>query len=118
MSVNKFFGGIMAAPPQFLYRDVLFHPPEADRLADRIAENIRKLIGEQSTIDSHINNLRSDWEGHQEEMFISDFNPHQKKSANLLEELRRQEQHFRSLQVTRREEYTNPAWEEYQRGKR
>jgi hypothetical protein len=118
MTVNQFSGGNMAAPPQFLTREVSIHPPEADRLADRIAEIIRKLIAEQTTVDSHINNLRSDWEGHHEEMWISDINPHQKKSANLVEEMRRQEKHFRTLMVTKREEYTNPAWEAYQKGKR
>jgi hypothetical protein len=40
LSVNQFSGGNMAAPPQFLYRDVSFHPPEADRLAEKVADLI------------------------------------------------------------------------------
>lgn len=108
----------MATPPQFLYREVLFHPPEADRLAENIAAMIRQLITEQSTVNSHVNNLRSDWEGHQKEMFISDFKPHKNKSAGFIDELRRREQFFRSLKVTRQEAYTNPAWEAYEKTKR
>jgi hypothetical protein len=42
-------------------------------------------------------------------MFISDVNPPQQKTATLLEYLRRQEQIFRTLRVTRQEEYSNPA---------
>jgi hypothetical protein len=57
--------------------------------------------------------LKSDWEGHQKEMFISAVNPPQQKTATLLEYLRRQEQIFRTLRVTRQEEYSNPAWEAY-----
>jgi uncharacterized protein YukE len=113
MQVNQFQGGKMTAPTQFLYRDVSIHPPEADRLADRIAEVIRKFTSENSTVNSHVNNLQSEWEGHHQEMFLSEVNSHQKQSANLLEELRRREQYFRTLSVTRREEYTNPAWEAY-----
>jgi hypothetical protein len=113
MKINLFSGGKMASPPQFLYRDVSFHPPEADRLAEKIAEHIRNMRSEQSHIDTHVSNLNSDWEGHHKEIFLSDVNPHQKKGSNSIEQLRKQEQYFRHLMITRREAYTNPAWDAY-----
>jgi uncharacterized protein YukE len=118
MLVNLFIGGKMTDPPQFLYRDVSFHPPEADRLADKIAEYIRKLMSEKSSIDTRVNNLNSDWEGYQKEIFISGVNPHQKKTIDLIEYLGRQKQFFHNLRVTRREAYTNPAWEACEKTKR
>jgi len=108
----------MAIPPQFLYRDVQFHPPEADRVAEKIAELIRKFTSEKSNVDGSVVSLNSDWEGHQKEMFVSDVNPHQKKGESTLDYLKRQESYFRNLRVTKREAYTNPAWESYTQGKR
>ena len=107
----------MAIPPQFLYRDVSFHPPEADRLAEKIADSIRKLTSGESKVDTSVNTMSLEWEGHHKEMFISDANPHQKKGATSIEYLKRQENFFRNLRVTRREAYTNSAWETYTKGK-
>lgn len=107
----------MTIPPQFLYRDVSFHPSEADRLADKIADSIRKLTSGESKIDTSIHTMSLEWEGHHKEMFIFDANPHQKKGVTSIENLRRQETFFRNLRVTRQEAYTNPTWEAYTKGK-
>jgi hypothetical protein len=117
MLVNHLTGGKMAIPSQFLYRDVSFHPPEADRLADKIADSIRKLTSGESKVDTSVHNMSLEWEGHHKEMFISDANPHQKKGGASIEYLKRQETFFRNLRVTRQEAYTNPAWEAYTKGK-
>ena len=107
----------MAIPPQFLYRDVSFDPPEADRLADKIADSIQKLTSGESKVDTSVHNMSLEWEGHHKEMFISDANPHQKKGGTSIEYLKRQETFFRNLRVTRQEAYTNPAWEANTKGK-
>jgi hypothetical protein len=107
----------MAIPPQILYRAVSFHPPEADRLADKIADSIRKLTSGESKVDTSLHTMSLEWEGVQKEMFISDANPHQKKGVTSVEILRRQEIFFRNLRVTRQEAYTNPAWKTYTKGK-
>jgi hypothetical protein len=108
----------MAAPPQFLYRDVSVHPPEADRLADKIAEFIRKLMSEQSKVGRSLMEMDPEWEGHQKATFFSGVNPQQKKGDCVIEYLKRQESVFRNLRVTVREAYTNPAWEAYGKGQR
>jgi hypothetical protein len=104
-------------PPQYLYRDVVFHPPEADRLADKIAEKIRQLTNGKETVLNSVNNLDFNWEGHKKEQFTTDVDPHKRKFTDHLENLIRQEKFLRALKVTRRESYPNPAWEAYQRGK-
>jgi hypothetical protein len=102
-------------PPQYLYRDVQFHPPEADRLADKILEKIRQLEGEQKKVDSSINYLDFNWEGHRKDSFITEVDPHKRAIATTLENLIKQEKFFRTIKVTRREQYINPDWENYQR---
>jgi uncharacterized protein YukE len=108
----------MAAPPQILYREVIFHPSEADRIAEKISDLIRKFQAEKGNFDDLIRNLDINWEGHQKEKFISTITPYHRKGNNLLEYLQRQLTFYKNLQVTRRESYTNPAWEVYQRGKK
>jgi len=103
-------------PPQYLYRDVLFHPPEADRLADKLAEVIRQVGAEQTGIDSSMSFLKFNWEGCRKENFLSEAAPHQNKIALEIEHLRKQESFFRKIRVTRRESYINPEWETYQKG--
>ena len=78
----------MAAPPQFLYRDVSVHPPEADRLADKIAEFIRKLMSEQSKVGRSLMEMDPEWEGHQKATFFSGVNPQQKKGGCVIEYLK------------------------------
>jgi uncharacterized protein YukE len=102
-------------PPQYLYRDVSFHPPEADRLAEKIAEKIRHIGLEKIQIDSSINALDSNWEGRQKDGFLSAVAPHRKKTAAQIEYLQQQELFFRNLKVIRREPYLNPDWEAYQK---
>jgi hypothetical protein len=109
----------MPTPPQqYLYREVQFHPPEADRLADRILEKIRQLTAEKDKVESSAKYLDFSWEGHRKEVFISEVDPHKRKNAAQLENLIKQEKFFRAIRVTRREQYTNPDWEAYQRGSR
>jgi hypothetical protein len=107
-----------SSPPQYLYRDVQFHPPEADRLADRILEKIRQLTMEKEKAESSANYLDINWEGHRKQSFISEVDPHKRKLSEQLKLLRDQEQYFRTIRVTRREQYLNPAWEAHQRGRR
>jgi uncharacterized protein YukE len=98
-------------PQQFLYRDDQIHPPEADRLADKILEHIRQLNAEKEKVETSARHLDSTWEGHRKETFVSDFDPHRRKIITQIENLMKQEKFFRSIQVTRREQYLNPAWE-------
>jgi hypothetical protein len=113
-----YLGELMATlPPQYLYRDVQFHPPEADRLADMIRDRIRLLTGEKEKVDTSANYLDFNWEGHRKERFFSEVDPSKRKFAEQLENYRKQEQFFRTIKVTRREQYTNPAWEAAQRGR-
>ncbi len=103
------------SPQQYLYRDVQIHPPEADRLADKIAERIRLLSVEKDKLESSARYLDSTWEGHRKEAFISDIDPHRRKIVAQIENLMKQEKFFRSIKVTRREQYLNPAWEASQK---
>jgi len=107
-----------SSPPQYLYRDVQFHPPEADRLADRILEKIRHVTVEKDQVNTSANYLDSNWEGHRKEAFVSEADPQKRKMIDQLEHLRKQEQFFRTIRVTRREQYVNPEWEAFQRGRR
>jgi hypothetical protein len=45
-------------------------------------------------VNSSVNTLSLEWEGHHKEMFISDANPHQKKGVTSIEYLKRQENFF------------------------
>jgi uncharacterized protein YukE len=113
------WGVIMQSPPQqYLYRDVPYHPPEADRLADKILEKIRQLTAEKDKVESSARYLDSNWEGHRKEAFVSEVDPHKRKIIAQLENLKKQEKIFRTIKVTRREQYVNPEWEAYQRGRR
>jgi uncharacterized protein YukE len=105
-------------PPQYLYRDVQFHPPEADRLADRILEKIRHLTMEKDKVGSSANYLDNNWEGNRKQAFISEVDPHKRNIITRLENLIKQEKFFRTIRVNRREQYVNPDWEAYQRGRR
>jgi uncharacterized protein YukE len=105
-------------PPQYLYRDVQYHPPEADRLADRILEKIRQLTVEKDKVKSSANYLDSNWEGRRKNAFVSEVDPNKRKLVEQLERLTKQEKFFRTVKVTRREQYVNPEWEAYQRGRR
>jgi hypothetical protein len=105
-------------PPQYLYRDVLFHPPEADRMADRIREKINQLTMEKAQVETTTRELDFTWEGNRKTAWIADAAPHKGKADESVEYLVQQENNFRNLKVTRREQYLNPDWEAYQRGKR
>jgi len=105
-------------PQQYLYRDVQFHPPEADHLADKILDKIRQLTAEKDKVESSAKYLDSNWEGHRKEVFVSEVDPHKRKIIEQLESLIKQEKFFRTIKVTRREQYVNPEWETYQRGRR
>lgn len=107
-----------SSPPQYLYRDVLYHPPEADCLAEKILDTIRLLPDKHAKVDTSAKYLDSHWEGHQREKFASEADPHKRKFLEQLDYLKRQEKYFRSLEVSRREQYVNPEWEAYQRCKR
>jgi hypothetical protein len=105
-------------PPQYLFRDVPYHPPEADRLADRILEKIRHLVMEKDKVESSKNYLDNNWEGHRKQTVISEVDPNRRKVIAQIEHLTRQEKFFRAIRVNRREQYVNPDWEAYQRGRR
>jgi uncharacterized protein YukE len=104
-------------PPQYLYRDVQFHPPEADRLADKIAQKIRELTAQKDTVHTSANNLDFSWEGQRKSKFMAEVDPHKRKLIEQIENLTRQEKFFRAIKVTRREQYVTPAWEAAQRGR-
>jgi hypothetical protein len=109
----------MQTPPQqYLYREVLFHPPEADRLAEEIFNRIRQLTAEKEKVESSYKFLDFNWEGHRKEAFFSEVDPHKSKIVAQIEHLIKQENFFRSIKVTRREQYVNPEWEAYQRSVR
>jgi uncharacterized protein YukE len=107
-----------SSPPQYLYRDVQYHPPEADRLADQILEKIRQITPEKDKVETSTNYLDTNWEGHKKSAFISEVDPNRRKFITQLENLIRQEKFFRTIRVNRREQYVNPEWEAYQRGRR
>ncbi|MBN2083756.1 MAG: hypothetical protein JW748_00930 [Anaerolineales bacterium] len=109
---------MISPPPQYLYRDVQYHPPEADRLADKILEKIRQFTMEKDKVETSSRYLDSNWEGRRKETFVSEADPHKRKTLEELEHLRKQEQYFRTIKVTRREQYVNPDWEAWQRGRR
>lgn len=106
------------SPPQYLYRDVPFHPPEADHLADKMLERIHQLTMEKDKAEFSYKYLDFNWEGHRKELFFSEIDPHKSKIIAQLENLIKQEKFFRTIKVTRREQYLNPEWEAYQRGTR
>ena len=113
-----YWGDIMQPPPpQYLYRDVSFHPPEADRLADKILEKIRQLTAEKDRLESSAKYLDFNWEGNRKEDYISDIDPHRRKIIEQLENMTKQEKFFRTIKVARREQYVNPEWEAYQRSR-
>jgi uncharacterized protein YukE len=105
-------------PPQYIWREVQFHPPEADRLADKIHEKIRQMTDELTRTNSALNPLRNNWEGHRKEAFVSQVDPHPRKLGEQIEHLRQQERTFRQIRVTRREQVPNPDYDAYQRGRR
>jgi hypothetical protein len=108
----------MQSPPQqYLYRDVPCHPPEANHLADRILVKIQELTLEKDKIESSVKYLDFNWEGHQKEVFLSEVDPYRRNILAQLENLRKQEKFFRTIKVTRKEQYINPEWEAYQRNK-
>jgi hypothetical protein len=109
---------MQSPPPQYLYRTVLFHPPESDRLADRIHAQISQLTAEKDKVESSAKYLDFSWEGHRKEAFFSESTPHKMKIAVQLENLIKQENIFRTIKVTRQEQYVNPEWESFQTGKR
>ncbi len=108
---------MQSSPPQYLYRDVPCHPPEADHLADRILVKIQQLTLEKEKIESSIKYLDINWEGHQKEIFLSEVDPRRRKIITQLENLIKQEKFFRTIKVTRKEQFINPEWEAYQRSK-
>src|SRR4030042_2829232 len=97
-----------SAPPQYLYRDVQYHPPEADRLADRILEKIRHITVEKDKVETSTNYLENTWEGNRKQAFVSAADPNRRKSIAPLETLITQEKFFRTIRVHRREQYVNP----------
>lgn len=109
---------MQSQPPQYLYRDVPYHPPEVDHLADRIHVQINQLTAEKDKMESSAKYLDFNWEGHRKESFFSEMDPHKRKVLAQLENLIEQENIFRAIKVTRREQYINPEWEAYQRGRR
>jgi hypothetical protein len=107
----------MNSPPlKFKYREVSFHPPEADRLADKLAQVIRLLRARREGFDSSLNFINSDWEGTRKENFLSEAEPHSRSIALGIEYLLSQEEYFRNITLTRREACINPEWVAYQRG--
>jgi hypothetical protein len=109
---------MQSSPQQYLYREVPYHPPEADRLADLLLNKLRLLIIEKDKVESSANYLDNSWEGHRKQSFISEVDPHKRKLSEQLKFLRDQEQFFRTIKVNRREQYVNPEWEAYQRSRR
>jgi hypothetical protein len=107
-----------SSPPQYLYRDVHYHPPEADRLADRMLEKIRQLTLARDKVDSSARFLDFNWEGHKKTVFISEADPNRRTIIVQIENLTKHERFFRTINVTRREQYVNPDWEAYQRERR
>jgi flagellar biosynthesis/type III secretory pathway chaperone len=108
----------MTTPPsQYLYRDVLFHPPEADHLADKILQKIRELTSQKETLLASVNYLDFNWEGQRKDKFIADVDPHKRNLLDQLENLIQQEKFFRAIHVTKREPYVNPDWETYMRSR-
>jgi uncharacterized protein YukE len=103
-------------PPKFKYREVSFHPPEADRLADKLAQVIQQVRARYEGFDSSLNFLKFNWEGSRKEHFLSEAEPHSRNIALGIEYLLSQEDYFRNITVTRMEAYINPEWAAYQQG--
>jgi uncharacterized protein YukE len=109
---------MQSPPPQYLYRTVLYHPSEADRLANLIFKKINQLTTEKDKVESSAKYLDFNWEGHRKESFFSEIDPHKRKINAQLENLIKQEKFFRTIKVTRQEQDVNPEWEAYQRSGR
>jgi hypothetical protein len=105
----------MNAPAKYLTRTIVFHPPEADAVADSIHAFLERLTGEYVTLQSDFKKGTSDWIGHQKEKFVMEAEPRIPKLASFVEYLRSRERYYRSMTVEKTEQYPNPAYDTYLR---
>jgi hypothetical protein len=98
----------MTSNRQPIYRQVTFHPPEADRIAEDIHRLLLTLTTEQSQLDTASTNVCYGWLGHQSDKFFSETRPKVKKLATFVDYLRTRETFYRNITVTKWEEVTQP----------
>ena len=103
----------MPAPPQFLYRQVYFHPREADAVAEAVHELILRLMAEHANLDTSFIQRTYGWLGHQKDRFWEEARPRIQKLAEFIEFLKTREAYYRNQTVSDWERYENPAWAEY-----
>ncbi|MBN1437847.1 MAG: hypothetical protein JW929_00425 [Anaerolineales bacterium] len=66
-----------------VYRQVTFHPHEADRIAEDITRLIQTLTTEHSQLDTASINVCYDWLGHQKDVFFEETRPKVKKNGHF-----------------------------------
>ncbi len=98
----------MTTPRQPIYKQVTFHPPEADRIAEDIHRLIQTLTTEHGKLDTASINVCYGWLGHQSDRFFSEARPKIKKLADFVEFLRTREKFYRDINVTKWVEVENP----------
>jgi hypothetical protein len=112
MKVNH-SGGKMAAPPQYLHRQVNIHPREADDIADEIHKLVTRFMSEYTKFNKEFILGTANWTGHQQMLFYDKAYPRIGKLAEFIEYIKTQETFYRSLMVWIWEDYINPDWEAY-----
>jgi hypothetical protein len=103
----------MPAPPQYLYRQIYFHPREADVIAGGIRDLILRLTTEHADLDSSFIQRSYGWLGHQKDRFWEEARPRIRELAEFIDFLKTREAYYRNLTVSDWEQYENPAWAEY-----
>jgi hypothetical protein len=98
----------MATKKQPIYRQVTFHPHEADRIAEDINRLIQTLTTEYNQLDTSSINVCYNWLGHQKDVFFEETRPKVKKLASFLEYLRSRETYYKNILVTKWEEVEQP----------
>jgi hypothetical protein len=98
----------MTTHRQPIYKQVTFHPPEADRIAEDIHRLILTLAAEHGKLDTASINVCYGWLGHQSDRFFSETRPKVKKLADFVEFLKTREKFYRDINVTKWVEVENP----------
>jgi len=95
---------------RWLTRIVRFHPAEADRIADRIAQEINAVSNEIGSYDTTSSRLDFSWEGLRKTLFFDRCNPRKRELMERVQRMKEHEGALRRIIVERVESYPNPAY--------
>jgi hypothetical protein len=102
------WGYTVTTKRQPIYKQVAFHPPEADRIAEDIHRLLLTLTSEYHQLDTASTNVCYGWLGHQSDKFFSQTRPKVRKLADFVEFLRTREKFYREINVTKWVEVEQP----------